>query len=137
MSGTVRSHGLIALVLPWQGCTPQPSIQELVYCGTFLGACDKVLTIRGYVTTQDVIALLCLEKKGKDHEWLGLESDGRTSRFKVYVDSRLHWVMDKAQSEDHGFTGSVLNPCHYKVSSQWYLPVLSGTHQVGIWGHKR
>lgn len=109
-SSTVRSRGLISLVLPWLGRTPPPSIQELVYCGSFPGAGDQILTIRGYVTTQDVMALLCLEKKGEDHEWLGLETDGRTSRFKVYVDSRLHWVTDKAQGEDRGFTGSVLNP---------------------------
>lgn len=44
--------------------------------------------------------------------------------------------MDKAQSEDHGFTGSALSPYHYKMPSQRYFPVFTGTHQVGVWGHK-
>lgn len=41
----------------------QPSIQELVNCGTVLGARDQILVVRGHIATQDFCRLLYLERK--------------------------------------------------------------------------
>ena len=51
-------------MLAFVGSSPAGAlIQELVNCGTILGACDHILVVRRYVTTQDVCGLLYLEGK--------------------------------------------------------------------------